>query len=326
VPYADQAAAAAHIRKAPRSGRGFCLALCAAEQGAYMIKDYVIFTDAASDLPAELVKTHNISVIPMHFEIEGKSYQHYPDGRELGYSKFYDMLRSGNMAKTSQINSSDFLDCFEPVLESGLDILYIAFSSGLSGTYQSSVTAAKELMEKYPERKVYCVDSRCASAGEGMLVYHAAVKKQEGSGIDELNDWVLQNRNHLCHWFTVNDLNHLKRGGRVSASAAVLGTMLSVKPILHVDKEGHLILREKARGRRKSLELLVAHMKNLCVKPERQTVFIGHGDSFNDAVILSIMVKQKFAVKDVIISNVGPIIGAHTGPDIIGLFFFGSEK
>jgi DegV family protein with EDD domain len=159
-----------------------------------------------------------------------------------------------------------------------------------------------------------------------MLVYHAAVKKQEGSGIDELNDWVLQNRNHLCHWFTVNDLNHLKRGGRVSASAAVLGTMLSVKPILHVDKEGHLILREKARGRRKSLELLVAHMKNLCVKPERQTVFIGHGDSFNDAVILSIMVKQKFAVKDVIISNVGPIIGAHTGPDIIGLFFFGSEK
>jgi DegV family protein with EDD domain len=132
-----------------------------------MIKDYVIFTDAASDLPAELVKTHNISVIPMHFEMEGKSYQHYPDGRELGYSKFYDMLRSGNMAKTSQINSSDFLDCFEPVLESGLDILYIAFSSGLSGTYQSSVTAAKELMEKYPERKVYCVDSRCASAGEG---------------------------------------------------------------------------------------------------------------------------------------------------------------
>jgi DegV family protein with EDD domain len=291
-----------------------------------VIKDYVIFTDAASDLPAERIKAQHISVIPMHFEIEGKSYQHYPDGRELGYSKFYEMLRSGNMAKTSQINSSVFLDCFESVLKSGLDILYIAFSSGLSGTYQSSVIAAKELMEKYPERKVYCVDSRCASAGEGMLVYHAALKKQEGLNIDELNDWVLQNRNHLCHWFTVNDLNYLRRGGRVSASSAVLGTMLSVKPILHVDKEGHLILREKTRGRRKSLESLAGHMEKFCVKPKEQTIFIGHGDSFNDAVILSIMVKQRFAVKDVVISNIGPIIGAHTGPDVIALFFFGGEK
>jgi len=291
-----------------------------------VIKDYVIFTDAASDLPAERIKAQHISIIPMHFEIEGKSYQHYPDGRELGYSKFYEMLRSGNIAKTSQINSSEFLNYFEPVLKSGLDILYIAFSSGLSGTYQSSAFAAKELMERYPERKVYCVDSRCASAGQGMLVYYAALKKQEGSDIDELNDWVLQNRNHMCHWFTVNDLNYLKRGGRVSASSAILGTMLSVKPILHVDKEGHLILREKTRGRRKSLESLAGHMEKFCVKPKEQTIFIGHGDSFNDAVILSIMVKQRFAVKDVVISNIGPIIGAHTGPDVIALFFFGGEK
>lgn len=292
----------------------------------FMKNDYVIFTDAASDLPAELIDAHHISVIPMHFEMEGKSYQHYPDGRELGYSKFYEMLRSGEMAKTSQINSSDFWDYFEPVLKSGLDILYIAFSSGLSGTYQSSVIATKELMEKYPEQKVYCVDSRCASAGQGMLVYHAALKKQEGLNIDELNDWVLQNHNHLCHWFTVNDLNHLKRGGRLSAASAIVGTMLSVKPILHVDEEGGLVLREKTRGRRKSLESLVAHMEESCIKPKEQTIFIGHGDSFNDAVILSNMVKQKFAVKDVIISNVGPIIGTHTGPDIIGLFFFGSGK
>ncbi|MPN19184.1 DegV domain-containing protein [bioreactor metagenome] len=181
-------------------------------------------------------------------------------------------------------------------------------------------------MERYPERKVYCVDSRCASAGQGMLVYHAALQKHEGSDIDELNDWVLQNRNHLCHWFTVNDLNYLKRGGRVSASAAVLGTMLSVKPVLHVDKEGHLILREKVRGRRKSLGSLADHMGRFCVKPGEQTIFIGHGDCFNDAVILSIMVKQRFAVKKVVISNIGPIIGAHTGADVLALFFFGNEK
>lgn len=291
-----------------------------------MKNDYVIFTDAASDLPVELVNDHHISVISMNFEIDGKSYQHYPDGRELGYSKFYEMLRTGNIAKTSQINNSEFLDYFEPVLKNGLDILYIAFSSGLSGTYQSSVIAAEELMGKYPGRKIYCVDSRCASAGQGMLVYHATLKQHEGLDIDELHDWVLQNRNHLCHWFTVDDLNYLKRGGRVSASSAVLGTMLSVKPILHVDKEGHLILREKARGRRKSLESLAGHMEKFCVEPKEQTIFIGHGDSFNDAVILSIMVKQRFAVKDVVISNIGPIIGAHTGADVIALFFFGSEK
>ena len=256
MPPADKAAAAVQARKAPYTAGAlvwFCAPRC---MELIMKNDYVIFTDAASDLPAELVNDHHISVIPMHFEMEGKSYQHYPDGRELGYSKFYEMLRSGNMAKTSQINSSDFRDYFEHVLKCNLDILYIAFSSGLSGTYQSSIIAAEELMERYPGRKVYCVDSRCASAGQGMLVYHAALKKQEGSDIDELNDWVLQNRNHLCHWFTVSDLNYLKRGGRVSASSAVLGTMLSVKPILHVDTEGHLILREKTRGRRKSLESL----------------------------------------------------------------------
>jgi DegV family protein with EDD domain len=291
-----------------------------------MINDYAIFTDAASDLPTELINNHNISVIPMSFEIEGKSYKHYPDGRELGYSKFYEMLRSGSMAKTSQINSSDFGEHFEPALKCGLDILYIAFSSGLSGTYQSSIIAAEELMERYPERKVYCVDSRCASTGQGMLVYHAALKKHEGLGIDELHDWVLQNRNHLCHWFTVNDLNHLKRGGRLSASSAIVGTMLSVKPILHVDKEGHLILRGKARGRRKSLGELVERMEKFCVKPEEQTVFIVHGDCIKDAGILASIVKQRFAIKNVVISNVGPIIGAHTGPDMIGVFFFGSEK
>jgi DegV family protein with EDD domain len=291
-----------------------------------MKNDYAIFTDAASDLPAELVSDHHISVIPMNFEIDGKSYKHYPDGRDLGYSQFYEMLRLENIAKTSQINNSEFFDYFEPVLKNELDILYIAFSSGLSGTYQSSVIAAEELMGKYPGRKIYCVDSRCASAGQGMLVYYAALKKLEGSDIDELHDWVLQNRNHLCHWFTVDDLNYLKRGGRVSASSAVLGTMLSVKPILHVDKDGHLILRGKTRGRRKSLESLADHMEKFCVKPKEQTIFIGHGDSIHDAELLSSMVKRRFAVKQVIISNIGPIIGAHTGADVIALFFFGSEK
>jgi len=291
-----------------------------------MINDYVIFTDAASDLPAELIKAHNISVIPMNFEVEGKSYKHYPDGRELEYLKFYQMLRSGNTATTSQINSSEFLNYFEPVLKCGVDIFYLSFSSGLSGTYQSSTIAAKELMERYPERKVYCVDSLCTSVGEGMLVYNAALKKAEGFDIDELKKWTLQNRNHLCHWFTVNDLNYLKRGGRLSATSAVLGTVLSVKPILYVDKEGCLVLSRKTRGRRKSLESLVAHMEKFSVKPEEQTIFIGHGDSINDAKILSAMLKERFAVKNVVISDIGPIIGAHTGPGVIALFFFGNEK
>lgn len=293
-----------------------------------MIEDYVIFTDAASDFPAELIGMHNISVIPMNFEINSENYKHYPDGRELGYHEFYQMLRLGAIASTSLINLSEFLLFFEPILKYGQDIIYIAFSSGLSNTYFTSTTAAKYLMDKYPERKVYCVDSLCASLGEGMLVYHAALKKNEGLNIDDLKDWVLENRNHLCHWFTVDDLNYLKRGGRLSAASAVLGTALSVKPILHVDSEGHLILNEKIRGRRKSLRSLLEHMEKSCIKPEEQTIFIGHGDSIDDATLLSSMIKANYGsiFKNIIISNIGPIIGAHTGPDLIALFFFGSEK
>jgi DegV family protein with EDD domain len=290
------------------------------------MSDFIIFTDAASDLPTELIETHEISVLPMDFEIDGKSYRHYPDGRELGYSEFYQMLRSGSMARTSQINSSKYLYCFEPVLKRGRDILYLSLSSGLSSTYQSSAMVAKELMEKYPERKVYCIDSRCASVGQGMLVYHAALKKQEGFNIDKLRDWVVQNRDHLCHWFTVNDLNHLKRGGRLSASSAVVGTILSVKPILHVDKDGHLIPRGKVRGRRKSLVELADRMEKFCVSPEKQTIFIAHGDCINDAGILASIIEQRFALKNVAVSYAGPIIGAHTGPDVMTLCFFGSEK
>ena len=291
-----------------------------------MINDLIIFADFASDLPTELIETHKISVLPMDFEIDGKSYRHYPDGRELGYSEFYQMLRSGIMAKTSLVNSLEYLNYFEPVLKRGLDILYISLSSGLSGTYQSSAIAAKELMERYPKRKIYCVDSRCASVGQGMLVYHAALKKQEGLDIDELKDWVVQNRDHLCHWFTVNDLNYLKRGGRLSASSVIVGTILSVKPILHVDKDGHLILRGKVRGRRKSLVEVVDHMEKFCVSPEKQMIFIGHGDCIDDAGILASMVEQRFALKNIAVSYVGPIIGAHTGPEVMTLCFFGSEK
>ena len=273
-----------------------------------------------------MIETHGISVLPMCFEIDSKSYRHYPDGRELGYSRFYQMLRSSIMAKTSLVNSLEYLKYFEPVLKCGLDILYISLSSGLSGTYQSSAIAAKELMERYPKRKIYCVDSRCASVGQGMLVYHAALKKREGLDINELKDWVVQNRDHLCHWFTVNDLNHLKRGGRLSAASAIVGTMLSVKPILHVNKEGHLILKEKVRGRRKSLVELANHMEKFCVSPEKQTIFIGHGDCIDDAGTLASIVEQRFALKNIAVSYIGPIIGAHTGPDVMTLCFFGSEK
>ena len=290
------------------------------------MNDYVIFTDAASDLPINLINDYEISVIPMRFEIGGDSYRHYPDDRELGYFNFYEMLRGGYVAKTSQIASLDFVEYFTPALKYGLDILYIAFSSGLSGTYQSSVIAAEELKEKFPERKIYCVDSRCASAGQGMLVYHAAIKKRKGFNIEALKDWVVQHRDHMCHWFTANDLIYLKRGGRLSASVAIFGTMLSVKPILHVNAEGRLALSGKVRDRLKSLVALVDQMEKSCVKTKRQTIFIGHGDCIKDAVMLAEMLKKRLAVTDITICNMGPITVSHAGPDLIGLYFFGSEK
>ena len=290
------------------------------------MRDYCIVTDSTCDLPANIVTDLGITVIPMEFQLDGTTYLNYPDGRDYDFHAFYDALRAGKASTTSQVNYQTFLDTFTPILESGRDILYLAFSSGLSGTYNGSVIAANDLMEKYPGSKVISVDTLAASVGEGLLVYTAAKKREEGLSLDELAQWVTDNRLHLCHWFTVDDLNHLKRGGRISPAVAIIGTALGIKPVMHVDDEGHLIPVSKVRGRRKSLDALVEHMAETCDKPEIQTIFIGHGDSKEDAEYVAKLVRQKFKVKNIILNYIGPVIGSHSGPGTLALFFFGTHR
>lgn len=290
------------------------------------MRDYCIITDSTTDLSLSALQESGVQVIPMEFHLDGKSYHNYPDEREYNMEQFYGELKDGKTSTTSQINQQTFLEIFEPILQEGKDILYLAFSSGLSGTYQSSCLAAEDLREKYPEAKILCVDTLAASAGEGLLVYTAAKKKAEGMGIEELAKWVEDNRLHLCHWFTVDDLHHLKRGGRVSPAAAVIGTALGIKPVLHVDNEGHLIPMEKVRGRRKSLDALVEHMVKTCDPKEGQTIFISHGNAPEDAEYVAKQVKSKLKVKDVVISMIGPVIGTHSGPGTVALFFFGAQR
>lgn len=290
------------------------------------MRDYCIITDSTTDLSLSALQESGVQVIPMEFHLDGKSYHNYPDEREYNMEQFYGELKDGKTSTTSQINQQTFLEIFEPILQEGKDLLYLAFSSGLSGTYQSSCLAAEDLREKYPEAKILCVDTLAASAGEGLLVYMAAKKKAEGMGIEELAKWVEDNRLHLCHWFTVDDLHHLKRGGRVSPAAAVIGTALGIKPVLHVDNEGHLIPMEKVRGRRKSLDALVEHMVKTCDPKEGQTIFISHGNAPEDAEYVAKQVKSKLKVKDVVISMIGPVIGTHSGPGTVALFFFGTQR
>ena len=288
------------------------------------MRDYTIITDSTTDLAVPLLRDVDIQIIPMEFHLDGRSYHNYPDEREYDMRQFYAELKAGKTSTTSQINQQTFTEIFEPILREGKDVLYLAFSSGLSGTYHSSCLAAADLREKYPDAKILCVDTLAASAGEGLLVYTAARKKAEGMGIEELAKWVEDNRLHLCHWFTVDDLNHLKRGGRVSPAAAVIGTALGIKPVLHVDNEGHLIPMEKVRGRRKSLDALADHMEKTCSPRDGQTVFISHGNAPEDAEYLAKQIRSRMKVKDIVISTIGPVIGSHSGPGTIALFFFGT--
>ncbi|MCI9272423.1 MAG: DegV family protein [Clostridiales bacterium] len=290
------------------------------------MQEYVIITDSTTDLSPEMVRQLELEIIPLQFVMEGHTYLNYPDGRELSEKNFYEMLRNQKVATTVQVNASRFLERFEPILQQGKDILYIAFSSGLSGTYGSAIMAREELKEKYPDRQVLVSDSLSASMGEGLLVYHAVMEKRKGKSIQEVFEWVEQNKRNLCHWFTVDDLNHLKRGGRVSSATALLGTMLGIKPVLHVDDEGHLINVSKVRGRRQSLQAMVDKMKQTCVNAEEQVVFISHGDCIEDAQALAEMVRSAMKVKEIVIHYIGPVIGAHSGPGTVALFFLGDHR
>ena len=287
---------------------------------------YKIITDSTIDMDHKMIEELGLTVVPLRFTIDGKTYKDKADLSDMPTETFYAKLREGKMSTTSQINADEFTRVFEPVLQGGEDVLYIAFSSGLSGTCQSAFIARDELKEKYPERKIYVFDSLCASLGEGLLVYHAAMLKRAGTDIDSLYKWLGENVLKLCHWFTVDDLNHLKRGGRVSATAALVGTLLGVKPVLHVDDEGHLISMAKARGRKAAIDALVRKAQELGAGYDNSTMFISHGDCREDAEYLAQQLKEKCGVKEVVISYVGAVIGSHSGPGTLALFFLGEHR
>lgn len=290
------------------------------------MNDFAIITDSSCDLSAQMAEELELTVLPLSFHMGEKEYLNYLDGRDMSFENFYARLRAGEPSTTAAVNVETFAGAIEPVLQTGKDALVIAFSSGLSNTCNAAQMACAELAEKYPEQKVMCVDSLAASLGQGMLVYYAVQQKRAGKSLEEVRDWVEQNRLHLCHWFTVDDLNHLKRGGRISAATALIGSMLNIKPVLHVDDEGHLISMGKARGRKASLDALVDKMEQSAVNPQEQVVFLSHGDSQQDAEYVASEVKRRMGVKDVVINYVGPVIGSHSGPGTMALFFFGTHR
>ena len=286
---------------------------------------YRVFTDSCSDLPKDYVLARALSVIPLRFHIGGKEYLD-DFGQSMSCKEFYGKLREGATSTTAQINTEEFCRNFSPVLESGEDVLYLAFSSALSGTYQSARLAAEELKARYPERTVAVVDSLCASMGQGLLAHYALNNRDAGMSLAENVAWLEENKGKVCHWFTVFDLNHLRRGGRVSAAAAFVGTMLSIKPVMHTDNEGRLTMVGKARGRKASLKALLDAIERLAIEPEKQTMFICHADCEEEAKQVAAEIQRRFGTTDIRIHYIGPVIGSHTGPNTMGLFFVGTER
>ena len=252
--------------------------------------------------------------------------QTIPDRNDESLKDMYAGLRAGEVATTSAANPGQWQELMEPYLQKGEDLLVLAFSSGLSTTYQSASMAADELRTMYPDRTISVVDSLCASLGEGLLAYYACKKRDEGMPLRELTQWLLDNRLHLCHWFTVDDLMYLKRGGRVSAATAIVGTMLSIKPVLHVDNEGHLINVGKARGRKASIQAMAKKVAELGAGFDNSTMFISHGDCQEDAEYLAGLLKEQYGAKEVYINYVGAVIGSHSGPGTLALFFMGEHR
>ena len=287
--------------------------------------DFVILTDSCCDMTARMAADLELEVLPLSLNMEDRVYHNYLDGREIGFQDFYARLRAGALATTSAISVGVFDEAMRKILDSGRDVLYLAFSSGLSGTCHSAVLAAEELREKYPGRTVEVIDTLQASMGEGLAVYYAASLKNEGKPLAEVADWFKANKMRVCAWFTVDDLMFLKRGGRLSGAAAVAGTVLSIKPVMHVDDEGHLVAMEKVRGRKASLDGLVKHFENSDVPPAEQVVFVSHGDCPADCQYVADKIRA-MGVKRVCLGDIGPVIGAHSGPGTVALFFLASNR
>ena len=286
---------------------------------------YWIVTDSTIDMPKRYVDSQeHFRVLNMSYTMDGVSY--VPDGTDENSREIYRQLRAGKNIVTAQVNSESWREAFEEILAGGNDLLVIAFSSGLSGTCQAAFTAAEEAREKYPDRKLEVIDSLCASAGEGLLVDYALRNRDKGMSLEENAAWVRENVQNIIHWFTVDDLMFLMRGGRVGAVSAYIGSLVKIKPILHVNEEGKLIPREKVQGRRKSIRALADKVKQNIVDPEGQLVLISHGDCEAEAQSLADMIKAELPVAEVRLSYIGPIVGAHSGPGTLAVFFMGKGR
>lgn len=289
------------------------------------MSDFKIITNTTADLPQSYVTENNLGVMVFNYTIGNETYSR---GHELDWKKFYSMMREGVMPTTSQVNPEECREYFEEYLTESKELLYLCFSSGLSGTWGSACLAAEMVMKKYPDCKITVIDTKCASLGEGLLVHKALQQKKAGKTMAETAAWVEENIPHLVHIFTVDDLNHLYHGGRVSKTAAVVGTMINIKPILHVDDDGRLIPIAKVRGRKKSLNALVDYMekKSGSYLTENDVIFISHGDAIEDAEYVRDEVKKRFGTDSFLINNIGPTIGTHSGPGTIALFFMGESR
>ena len=284
---------------------------------------YRIVTDTGCDFPQEMYGQKNLTVVPLTVNYKDSEYTTYT---ETWLKDLYAGLREGEKASTAAINPEGWANAVRPILEGGEDALVLTFSSGLSTTYQSAVIAAQELQEEFPERKVNVVDTKCASLGQGLFVYYACCKRDAGMSLEELTAWCEEWKYKQCHWFTVDDLMYLKRGGRVSAATALVGTMLQIKPVLHVDDEGHLINKGKARGRKASIDALVKKMQETALPGMNDLAYICHGDCEADAQYLAQQIKEKCGVKEVFYYYTGAVIGSHSGPGTLALFFLGEHR
>lgn len=290
------------------------------------MSDFIIMTDSSCDTPNEIVQKLGLEVLPLSFIIDGDTYHNYPDNREMSPKEFYGKLKNGSLATTNAVNMNQALEAIEAAAKAGKDVLVLAFSSGLSATCSSFQMAAAELAPQYPDRKIYVVDTLSATGGQSILIRVAGRMREEGKSIEEVRDWVEANKQRVHHWVTVNDLFFLKKGGRVSAATAVVGSVLQIKPIIYVDKEGKLATVDKARGRKRALEYLVKKVGELGEDLDKYPVFVSHSDCIEDAQWIADEVKKRFGAKEVVINDIGPVIGAHTGPGCVVPCFIGKER
>ncbi len=287
---------------------------------------FKLITDSCANLTREIIDRYDITVIPLEYTMNGEQHSITPEIGEDDFKAFYGNMREGQIVKTAMANGENFRRLFEDILESGEDILYIGFSSALSGTVQSVKATLDALSGQYPERRCITIDSLCAAMGEGLLVTHAAMLRESGKSIDEVADWTEQNKLRLVHLFTVDDLKYLRRGGRISGATALIGSVLQIKPLMHVDNEGRLVAFGKVRGRKNSIESLLKRMGEIIENPEQQIIYIIHGDCYDEAKHIADEVQKRFKPKKTVINYVDLVIGAHSGPGTLAIFFLGRER